>query len=53
MADAVLAHLVSRVAPGVDVVFLDTGLHFPETLRVRDEVARDDAGERAARSGPG
>lgn len=40
MADAVLAHLVSRVAPGVDVVFLDTGLHFPETLAVRDEVAR-------------
>lgn len=40
MADAVVAHLVSRVAPGVDVVFLDTGLHFPETLRVRDEVAR-------------
>ncbi|BCL13759.1 phosphoadenylyl-sulfate reductase [Micromonospora sagamiensis] len=40
MADAVLAHLVSRVAPGVDVVFLDTGLHFPETLRIRDEVAR-------------
>lgn len=40
MADAVVAHLVSRVAPGVDVVFLDTGLHFPETLWVRDEVAR-------------
>ncbi|GAB3815476.1 phosphoadenylyl-sulfate reductase [Micromonospora zhanjiangensis] len=40
MADAVVAHVVSRVAPGVDVVFLDTGLHFPETLRVRDEVAR-------------
>ncbi|GGJ79056.1 phosphoadenosine phosphosulfate reductase [Pilimelia anulata] len=39
-ADAVLAHLVSRVVPGVDVVFLDTGLHFPETLRVRDEAAR-------------
>lgn len=38
-ADAVLAHLVSRVAPGTDVVFLDTGLHFPETLRVRDAVA--------------
>jgi phosphoadenosine phosphosulfate reductase len=37
-ADAVLAHLVSRVAPGTDVVFLDTGLHFPETLRVRDQV---------------
>ena len=40
MADAVLAHLVSRVAPGVDVVFLDTGLHFPETLRVRDRSPR-------------
>ena len=38
-ADAVLVHLVSRVAPGTDVVFLDTGLHFPETLRVRDQVA--------------
>jgi phosphoadenosine phosphosulfate reductase len=40
MADAVLAHVVSRVVPGVDVVFLDTGLHFGETLRVRDLVSR-------------
>lgn len=40
MADAVLAHVVSRVMPGVDVLFLDTGLHFEETLRVRDTVAR-------------
>jgi phosphoadenosine phosphosulfate reductase len=39
-ADAVLAHLVSRVVPGVDVVFLDTGLHFAETLRVREVVQR-------------
>lgn len=38
-ADAVLVHLVSRVAPGTDVVFLDTGLHFPETLQVRDRAA--------------
>jgi phosphoadenosine phosphosulfate reductase len=38
-ADAVLVHLVSRVAPGTPVVFLDTGLHFAETLRVRDQVA--------------
>src|SRR5262245_64284219 len=38
-ADGVLAHLVSRVAPGTDVVFLDTGLHFAETLRVRDQVS--------------
>jgi len=40
MADAVLAHVVSRVVPGVDVIFLDTGLHFPETLAIRDLVAR-------------
>ena len=40
MADAVLAHVVSTVIPGVEVVFLDTGLHFAETLRVRDQVAR-------------
>ncbi len=39
MADGVLAHLASRVAPGVDVVFLDTGLHFDQTLRVREQVA--------------
>ncbi|HEX6500880.1 MAG TPA: phosphoadenylyl-sulfate reductase [Micromonosporaceae bacterium] len=37
-ADAVLVHVVSRVVPGVEVVFLDTGLHFAETLRVRDVV---------------
>lgn len=37
-ADAVLVHVLSRVAPGTDVVFLDTGLHFAETLRVRDRV---------------
>jgi phosphoadenosine phosphosulfate reductase len=39
-ADAVLVHVVSRVAPGIDVVFLDTGLHFAETLRVRELVQR-------------
>jgi phosphoadenosine phosphosulfate reductase len=39
-ADAVLVHVVSRVAPGIDVVFLDTGLHFAETLRVREIVQR-------------
>ena len=40
MADGVLAHVVSRVAPGVEVLFLDTGLHFEETLRTRDLVQR-------------
>ncbi|MEO5652235.1 MAG: phosphoadenylyl-sulfate reductase [Marmoricola sp.] len=39
MSDAVLSHLASRVAPGVDVVFLDTGYHFAETIGTRDAVA--------------
>jgi phosphoadenosine phosphosulfate reductase len=39
MADAVVAHLASRARPGVDVVFLDTGYHFPETIGTRDAVA--------------
>lgn len=39
MTDSVLAHLASRVAPGIDVVFLDTGYHFAETLGTRDAVA--------------
>ncbi|MFT2015545.1 phosphoadenylyl-sulfate reductase [Streptomyces sp. 796.1] len=38
MADAVVAHLATRVRPGVDVVFLDTGYHFPETIGTRDAV---------------
>lgn len=39
MEDAVVAHLASRALPGVDVVFLDTGYHFPETIGTRDAVA--------------
>jgi len=39
MGDAVLAHLASKVAPGADVVFLDTGYHFAETIGTRDAVA--------------
>ncbi|MFE6103831.1 phosphoadenylyl-sulfate reductase [Streptomyces laurentii] len=39
MEDAVVAHLASRARPGVDVVFLDTGYHFPETIGTRDAVA--------------
>ena len=38
MGDAVLAHLASKVAPGIDVVFLDTGYHFVETIGTRDAV---------------
>jgi phosphoadenosine phosphosulfate reductase len=39
MGDAVLAHLAAKVVPGIDVVFLDTGYHFVETLGTRDAVA--------------
>lgn len=39
MQDAALVHLVSRHIPGVDVLFLDTGYHFPTTLTTRDAVA--------------
>jgi phosphoadenosine phosphosulfate reductase len=38
MEDAVVSHLASRAKPGVDVVFLDTGYHFPETIGTRDAV---------------
>ncbi len=41
MTDAVLPHLVSRFAPGVDVLFLDTGYHFSDTLATRGIVAED------------
>ena len=36
---AVLLHLVTRVAPDMPVLFLDTGKHFPETLAYRDLLA--------------
>jgi phosphoadenosine phosphosulfate reductase len=39
MADAVLAHIAGQVAPGIDVVFLETGYHFAETIGTRDAVA--------------
>jgi phosphoadenosine phosphosulfate reductase len=38
MQDAVLVDLVSKVRPGVDVLFLDTGYHFVETIGTRDAV---------------
>ena len=39
MADGLLAHLAARVIPGVNVVFLDTGYHFAETIGTRDWIA--------------
>jgi phosphoadenosine phosphosulfate reductase len=38
METGLLAHVASRVAPGVDVLFLDTGYHFAETIGTRDAV---------------
>lgn len=37
---AVLLHLVAQVDPATPVVFLDTGMHFPETLAYRDELVK-------------
>jgi len=38
MQDAVLIDLAAKVRPGVQVLFLDTGYHFPETIGTRDAV---------------
>ncbi|SDP63393.1 phosphoadenosine phosphosulfate reductase [Actinopolyspora xinjiangensis] len=40
MEDASLIDLVSKVRPGVDVLFLETGYHFAETLGTRDAVSQ-------------
>ena len=39
MSEGVLAHLAGSVASGVDMVFLDTGYHFAETIGTRDAIA--------------
>jgi len=39
MQDAVLIDLAAKAHPGVDVLFLDTGYHFAETIGTRDAVA--------------
>ena len=38
MQDAALVDLAARAAPGVDVLFLETGYHFAETIGTRDAV---------------
>jgi phosphoadenosine phosphosulfate reductase len=38
MADAVLIAVATKVAPTIEVVFLDTQYHFPETLRTAERV---------------
>lgn len=36
--DMVVLHLVREFLPGVPVIFLETGYHFPETLEYRDRM---------------
>ncbi|AHH95056.1 phosphoadenylyl-sulfate reductase [Kutzneria viridogrisea] len=38
MQDAVLIDLATQAKPDVDVLFLETGYHFPETIGTRDAV---------------
>ncbi len=40
MQDATLVDLTSKVHPGVDVLFLETGYHFAETIGTRDAVGQ-------------
>jgi phosphoadenosine phosphosulfate reductase len=40
MQDAVLIDLATKVEPGIEVVFIDTGYHFPETLETVEAVRR-------------
>jgi phosphoadenosine phosphosulfate reductase len=39
MTDAVIVHMAAAIRPGIDVIFLDTGYHFAETIGTRDAVA--------------
>ncbi|CAJ1500751.1 phosphoadenylyl-sulfate reductase [[Mycobacterium] burgundiense] len=38
MQDAVLVQMAAKLRPGVDILFLDTGYHFAETIGTRDAV---------------
>lgn len=37
----VLLHLLSRIDRSIPVYFMNTGYHFPETLKFRDEIAEE------------
>jgi phosphoadenosine phosphosulfate reductase len=39
--DVALLHLVHQRAPATEILFLDTGAHFPETLAFRDRMVRE------------
>jgi phosphoadenosine phosphosulfate reductase len=38
MKDAVLVDIAAKIRPGIDVLFVDTGYHFAETIGTRDAV---------------
>ena len=40
MQDTILPHLFGTRLPGVDVLFLETGYHFGETIETRDRAAK-------------
>ena len=40
MQDVILPHLFAQAIPDVEVLFLETGYHFPETLLTRDRAAQ-------------
>jgi phosphoadenosine phosphosulfate reductase len=40
MQDALLIDLATKIDPGIEVVFIDTGYHFPETLETVERVRR-------------
>lgn len=41
LEDMVLLHLLRKHRPGIPVLFLDTGYHFPETYAYRDRISRE------------
>jgi phosphoadenosine phosphosulfate reductase len=51
--DCVIVDIAVRVDPAIEVLFLDTGFHFPETLEYVEQVrARYDLNLRVLRPGP-
>ena len=51
--DCVIVHVVTQVVPDIEVIFLDTGAHFPETLEYVEQVrSRYDLNLRIVKPGP-
>jgi phosphoadenosine phosphosulfate reductase len=44
MTNTALASMIAEVAPQIPIVFVDTGMHFQETIGLRDDLARRYAG---------